>query len=544
MELRGVSKKCARDFQDEELSLEVYANGRISLRPSISDQLRVGFYKADHAAQTDLSEALQLQELTNIIKTLVKSFDILKKDLVRQKQILQADYEQKIQAHAVKLYDRINDTVRDLEAVHKKKLSNLRSSYQQQLIDALAVIKEYYKNYYTKSPEISPPHGKHNISSVDIRTLLGVLNEKEILIKSLEAQILELQEQEPSKQIIYVSEDDPEKERIQEENKELKDEVETLQEKYRQLEDILIQKEKHIHSLDLDVGAMKTKMEKDQKTIEKLTSAQEQLKIEFENEKSASATMLQKQKEELEMGIKSKIQEKEIELQKQREELETGLRLTMQEKEREQARLQQEHEAKMLEEMERHKQLLMLEEQEQKHVQQREIMAVNTEILSSDQENLLSQIKKLLAIKEEHEKTIQRLQRELERTNKTWEKKLEILKQSFHAIKDEMFLRQSLHRQAMNLHKVSVSYMTEGTFPLGLPQKSSFYLSTVPLPQIGARSPPPMNHLISTYTNEQEQNIFNDDELQVVSDVEVDLEDVPSLPPPPPNKKNSELINI
>ncbi|XP_053569928.1 uncharacterized protein C10orf67 homolog, mitochondrial [Bombina bombina] len=533
--------------QDKVLDLEIWVKEVLEQRPSISDQLRVGLYTADHASQTDQSEICAIQEMTKEIQTLVKSFDSLKKDVAVRKQNLQADYDHKIEAQALKLYKRINDAVQDIEEVHKKKISVLRSSFQQQLIDALAVITVYYQNYYARSKT----HCAYEAYG-DNRQILGILDEKDKIIKSLEAQILELEEKEHPKEIIFVTEDDPEKERLQEENKELKGGIDALQEKVFQLEELINQKDKHIHSLDLDVGAMKTKMEKDQKTIEKLVSDQEKLKMELENEKSASVALLQKQKEEFETTIKTTMQEKESELQKQKEEWEKAFTIKIQTKEREQALLQQAHEAQIREEADKQKELLVTEREklkrELKQMHQQQIKAVTMETSSTDKDKLFAQITMLLAHKEENENTIKRLQKELDRTNKTWEKKFDILKQSFHAIKDEMFLRQSLQRQTLNLHKVSVSYMqTNGGTPFGPTPKNSICFSSVPLPNIGARSPSPvpMTQFFEGYMGGHEQNTFPGHELEVVSDTEGDLEDVPCLPPPPPNRnKEKEAISI
>ncbi|CAM4592014.1 unnamed protein product [Leuciscus chuanchicus] len=77
----------------------------------------------------------------------------------------------------------------------------------------------------------------------------------------------------------------------------------------------------------------------------------------------------------------------------------------------------------------------------------------------------------------EHRKTEALLKKEIERLNKqlcmsnqVWEKKFEILRQSFHAIKDEMFLRQTLQRQEAILHNASVSFAMDA--PCSPQQKS------------------------------------------------------------------------
>ncbi|XP_068094352.1 uncharacterized protein C10orf67 homolog, mitochondrial [Hyperolius riggenbachi] len=414
MEVRG---RAGSD--EEDLALAAYVR-EIELSHTISAQVRVGTFESDHATQTDITEIWELKELRDVIAQLTQSLEAMKKDVIFQKNLLQAEYEQKIQSHASEIYNRMNDTIKDIEAVHKKKVSSLRKSYQQQLANAIAVIKASYENYYNGLSGSQVSQDAHTAGSAKVQALRAKLDEKDLLIQSLEAQISQLMEDEQPKQIIYQSEDDPEKERLLEENKEMRGEMDALQDRVHQLEAALSEKDRRIHSLDQDVGAMKVRMEEDQRTIEKLSLAQEQLKIELENEKSTSTTMLQQQKEEMENVMKSKLKEKE----------------------KEQAQLQQVQEAKVLAEIQRQKQQLvqeaeevkkMMEEAERlKRMQERaKTLETDSKNTNADNEKLQAQMKKLLAVREDDLKTIDRLQKELDRLNKTWEKKFSILRQRY-----------------------------------------------------------------------------------------------------------------
>ncbi|KAJ1100285.1 hypothetical protein NDU88_005371 [Pleurodeles waltl] len=53
-------------------ALEAFVAGSLQIRLSISDQLRIGFYHADNATQTDASEILKLKELASVTQTLTK----------------------------------------------------------------------------------------------------------------------------------------------------------------------------------------------------------------------------------------------------------------------------------------------------------------------------------------------------------------------------------------------------------------------------------------------------------------------------------------
>ncbi|KAG8443260.1 hypothetical protein GDO86_011894 [Hymenochirus boettgeri] len=474
MEMIGGSNGLQEESDDFDFE-EMY------LRSSISDELHISFFGIDNASQTDVSEIMDLKELTNTMQSLAKSVKDLKKDKVMQKNILQAEYKQKIEEHGQKLYEKMTFTVQDLEETFKKKIAVLRRSYQQQLIDSLAVLKANYKGFEGEDGHIG------DVSSAKFKDLKKKLLERDSIIQSLEAHILELEQRDNTKQIIFEAENDPEKERLEEENKEMKERIDELYDNVQNLEDVLKQKEKRIRSLDQDVGSMKQKMEKDQQTIEKLLSAQEKLKIQLENEKLAAENLLRQQKEEMESLLQSKLKEKDKELNRQKEEMEALMKKRLMEKEKEKERIQQDYENKILLEAQRQtqQQLQQVEilQRKQKSARKRSPL-INSQGIKGEQEVLLAQIQKHELSKEDQEKDLERLRRELERVNKMWEKKFDILKQSFHAIKDEMFLRQSLQRQSLSLQKVSVSYMTGesiGDYPPCLAPKNSYSFSAYPL---------------------------------------------------------------
>lgn len=79
----------------------------------------------------------------------------------------------------------------------------------------------------------------------------------------------------------------------------------------------------------------------------------------------------------------------------------------------------------------------------------------------SEKDDLLRKLQKL---EKKQQAEILRLQRELERVNKTWEMKVTILQQTLHALKDESFLRTSLQRQRQvaRLQQAAVVYASDG----------------------------------------------------------------------------------
>jgi len=71
-------------------------------------------------------------------------------------------------------------------------------------------------------------------------------------------------------------------------------------------------------------------------------------------------------------------------------------------------------------------------------------------------------LRKLQKIEKKQQAEILKLQRELDRVNRTWEMKVTILQQTLHALKDESFLRTSLQRQAARLQQAAVVYASDG----------------------------------------------------------------------------------
>ncbi|KAJ1110825.1 hypothetical protein NDU88_008171 [Pleurodeles waltl] len=514
---------CPEDLQE----LEADIAGALEPWPSISSKLRVSSYGTDSATQTDASDIVELKELTDATQGLSVSVDLLKKDLVFQKTVLQADHEERLQEQARRLYSKMNDTLRNLEVVHQEKLEMARRSFQQQLADALAVMKVKYEKYYLGDGD--PLSDTKEDLTAKIKQLVHKLQIKQSKIESLEAQLLEYEESEPAKQIIYETEEDPEKEQTLEQNKGLREEIDVLKNTIAELEDNLEIKEKENQSLVAEAKQMKEKMDKGLGAIDKLAADLEAAKDELEKEKASSAAVLQKQKDDMEKVMNEKIKVNEEELRAQKE-IEARKKLAA-EKEKEMLQL------------ERH-QLLLLQQQQKEQLQQS--FTRDNEARISEQQKMAAQLQKLQKTIEVQRKTINSLRNQLEQNNKIWEKKFAILKQSLHAIKDEMFLRQSLQRQAASLQRVSVSYAVEGPLGPSNPHghmdaaRNCFPFPVLPLPGIGSQSVPQEERVVDIRPVSQGYN-FNADELQVVSDNEEDMGAAPLLPSPPTSRRQTPV---
>ncbi|KAK2145806.1 hypothetical protein LSH36_656g01069 [Paralvinella palmiformis] len=139
---------------------------------------------------------------------------------------------------------------------------------------------------------------------------------------------------------------------------------------------------------------------------------------------------------------------------------------------------------------------------------------------------------------------VAKLKREIERVHMTWEKKFAILQQSLHALKDESFLRQTMQRQAVQLHQAAISYAYDSPAQIApTNEKSIIPPVKKPLPGIsvkgqGVKSPSAdyISYTVSAPSG-RATTLFSADENQVMSDDEQDLPpDVCPLPSPPPTR--------
>ncbi|KAM9304436.1 LOW QUALITY PROTEIN: uncharacterized protein C10orf67 homolog, mitochondrial [Morus bassanus] len=235
-------------------------------RACISDYLKIGYYSTDHAVQTDIKE-IQLKELAVATQALIKLVHSLHQDLFIYKSIIQKEVQ-------------------------------IRQSYEEQLCDALAVLRANIEKYYSingDDTECSP--GKL------LKLLHNKVHEKESITENLERKLQEYQGKgraissaiiftgnlslllhvilEPSYKVVF-EDDDHEKKMLAKENEDFKEEVFKLHSEISRLENALKRSEKEKYLLDKQVQRMRSKMEADEQT---LIDIQEQMKARLKNER-------------------------------------------------------------------------------------------------------------------------------------------------------------------------------------------------------------------------------------------------------------------
>ncbi|KAA0719260.1 hypothetical protein E1301_Tti006650 [Triplophysa tibetana] len=366
-------------------------------RFTVSNQLRSGFFGQDASVQTEESDLPNVKLLAANTAELMKEVQVLRDDTEKKLKIIHIQYETKLQQEADVLYTRMNEKIRSLEDCHNEKLSVLRRSYQQQLSDALQVVKCSYKksNRNLEETDLFP-------DSTDgrVKELLEELKEKSLKIQCMTEE-LKKNEIDPEGAA------DTEKNRLKSENEKLKDKIDSL---HVELEEIRQGLESKEQTLAVELAMVKLEGENTKKALQKLTSENEQVKIQLSSERENGQKKMQQFKEQM---------EKEL------------------------AQVEASH---MTE-----KAAIERKFKEAKSAEPTSIEPVgNTE--------LVQKLKELRKTEEVQKREIERLNKQLCTSNQVWEKKFEILRQSFHAIKDEMFLRQSLQRQEAILHNPSVSF--------------------------------------------------------------------------------------
>ncbi|XP_060137046.1 uncharacterized protein C10orf67 homolog, mitochondrial [Zootoca vivipara] len=417
-------------------------------RHTISDNLKIGFGVSDHATQTDTSEIGDIKVFIETTRTLLQFTDTLYNDFAMYRKILKAQYEEKIQEEATKLWQAINDRLKYIDDFYKQKEVKLRYSYQQQLCDALAILQTNYNKYFLLDP--SEEGGETLLSK--IQRLRGKLEEQAATIENLEAEVTRLKQISPEKIVHDLM---IEKDLLQQANLELKGENAHLLDKLKRLQDVIKLKAKEMTNLEAEIKLMQDKRQNDMKTIEKLQNSQEIIKLELDREKQrvlakALAPSVQEGKlaKKGRKGLKGKVVKAAAVF--------AAVATATATKEVRQA------------------------------------AAKEAELLEDEKKALQEEIKRLRKSERDAKLRVKRLEQELSKSSRSWEMKFEILKKSLHAIKDEMFLRQSL-RQSAKFRRPSLADKTASPLHIQHPTgklasfSSTLYMQYAPLPKIGSQ---------------------------------------------------------
>lgn len=528
-------------------------------QPSISDQVKVGFFSCDRFAQTEESDILALNDAINNLIYLNKEMSDVKYDLKFAKNSTQNRFETELRDKSIEMYGIINKKISEIKLEQEENLKRIRRAYNTKLANAVIKISASFEDEYNNKKAMSAEN-RTNLTQTYILKIkelersvaeleFGVSEAKKIAQENLEKMDVEHQ--------IAI-------EKLNQEKQKIMDDVETLTKKNEKLEENSSLKDEEIDNLQSDI----TTLEADKETLK---SINEELTQEFENYKKSSEMEKKKIKldyEKQRVALETKMHEKlkesreqivnaaKQELQQQKANQEQDKQRILDEQkamladqEKEQQRLAQEQEEKQRRMMEKQKELLeqqqmekevtiekmnrektLQEEKLKQSMQEKEQQIAMAAQQEREKEQLLKSAKnsrpedidliiKLKANEQYLKSDVARLSREINRTNETWEKKFDILKHSLHAIKDEMYLRQNLQKSSVNLAYASIAYtMDQPPSYRGNTSTRTDGAQKPILPSIGKN-----DRTLSVAPSMQSRNSvqFEKDENQVIGDDEM-----------------------
>ncbi|XP_069110690.1 uncharacterized protein C10orf67, mitochondrial-like isoform X3 [Argopecten irradians] len=492
-------------------------------RPSLADQHKVGFFTLDRCSQTDVTEVVDLKEMTEIIQILLQDVTNLRRDINFAKHVMQADYEKKLQEKAIELYCRINDKVTQLERMHEDRVDTVRRAFKQQLADAIARISVLYnKNMESKiQREKSKRASDKDKLGEQYKEMQATIQRSEQVISMLKMQLAHYQQQQTSMEMesvesLSIKSKSPE---INPELEELREEVGGLSRKINKLEKTIDSKDENITELNQEIAKLKEMLESERSVSEQYKKESETMKANAAQEQASSKRLMAKQKEEMQRLMEDK-------MRAAREE-------ALQQAQAEANKMQTAEQNKLKVLMDQKKRLEEMLLQEKKKNSQKSQSEIDSEKFKKNEDRLRDEIL--------------RLKGEIEKVHKVWEKKFAILQQSMHALKDESYIRQTLQRQAATLHHASVSYAADtpvgilankhtATTPMKkpvIPDISKKTSGQVPNVQGASADKDYISYTVSAPSG-RGTAMMSVDEHQVMSDGEQELpSDIAPLPDPP-----------
>ncbi|XP_016871520.1 uncharacterized protein C10orf67, mitochondrial isoform X3 [Homo sapiens] len=357
------------------------------------------------------------------------------------KQLLQLKFEDRLKEESLSLFTILHDRILEIEKHYQQNEDKMRKSFNQQLADAIAVIKGMYQQFFEVEEENV---SLQDASTVKTNILLRKLKEKEEVIKELKEELDQYKDFGFHKMESFAKETSSPKSNLEKENLEYKVENERLLQIISELEEEIQINLKENSGLEDELISMKEMAEKDHKTIQKLMDSRDRLREELHYEKSLVQDVINKQKEDKEMRKKyGSLSVKVARSAKGRE-----ASLSPWPKSPPSTTALRPHSATMS----------VSSAGAQKAKMPKKALKEDQAVVE-DKHGLESQIEALKANLENEKKKVERFRKEADRLNKSWEKRFFILRNSFHVLKNEMFTRHTLFRQFAVLADTSFNYI-------------------------------------------------------------------------------------
>lgn len=426
--------------------------------PSISDQLHAGYCNMDRACQTTVSEIIDLKKMSEALSVLVQDLAALKKNFYYAKLTLQAEYDSRLEEAVLDLYCRVNKRIAEIENVHKERVDVVRRSFRTQLTNAVCKLSnDYHKFYGNKDADAEVLH-KKKLKEMEEQQLALRKNElaQQEMFNMLKMQMEDTElAEEPSRISSVVSTSV-----FTQEIEELKGTIQDFEGRVENLEDMLEESNKDNRKLNSELEVLSKKLVGEEAKTSKLLEKVSLLNNKMERERIAASEHLAQQKEQFELEMENRLKR---------------MRKRMQEEAKEKIEELRKNEAEKLQ-SQKLAEKQKLKELQEKHENEKKPVDIPVE----------TDVGRLQIIEKKQRAEIARLQRDLERTVRTWEMKTKILQEHIHALKDEMFLRTTLQRQVAKVRPAALTYVKKNNtiIPLGVNPTESTSPRRLTLPTV------------------------------------------------------------
>lgn len=534
-------KSCPGFVEVDPRLLQVFAE-------SVTMNNDVGYFLKDIACQTDESSITDLNDMIKIIQNLLKEITVVKRNLLFAKQLLHADYDAKVGGRAMDLYCSINDRLAELEKIYEDRMQVARRSYKTQMADACKKIAGDYRRYYTKMLELET--GQSGSVLQELRDTISkqgkMLKVQEQNMSALRNQLLEAETRVLDEHFSYNDDSegslkaatpppppepdflantiDPdehkkiveERDKLSKQCSTLDNEVTDLQNKHKRIEARLklvrdeAEQEKTV--LEGEIKALKSETEQLKDENEKLiVKSQAVKKVAFVDSSASPTPPTSPAAAPLNVVQGNTVSNAEVEA-RIKEEVQK-VRTEMMIKFKKESEITA---AKSKEDL--------MAEQEKRHYAER-LLQSQQDLTSRDSGKLA--LRHLQKLEEEQRTEIGRLNKELDRTTCIYEKKLSVLHSTMINLKNEVFMRNLLHRQAAQLHHATLSYSSESPAMTAyltthehnhkrFPERHAPFKTHIPRPPtVFTEDGSDDKHMISTFLTEQDENLNDSTTINV-----------------------------
>ncbi|XP_052012595.1 uncharacterized protein C10orf67 homolog, mitochondrial [Apodemus sylvaticus] len=482
------TRGCRKILQTLEGAIEQF---KFHSRLTISDDLKVGFFTSDHATQTDCSEIFPLKDLTQSTEKLMRIITSLHVDFGFLKDLVQLKFEERLKEESWKIVGMLCEKMLDMKKHYQQGEDVMRKSFQQQLSDAIAVVKGMYQKFFEIEDEKA---ALQDAADVKMNVLMRKLREKEEIIRNLKNE-LDLYEEFGFKKIdSFAKESSSPKPMSEKEFIDYRAENERLMQIITVLEEESQAAIKENAILEDELMYLKEISDQDQRTIQKLMDSRDRLRYELDCEKLAIQDMINRQKDDIEIkkkyasittgkrGTFAKGRESSFHVTRQTREGSQFIHLpsasfSVSPKMKKKASSKKYAGAPLVPSASVTETTItvpsttdmftsLVAKPSEKHVTfllpnmvPEELFLKYQLVKEEEKRSLENQINIFKSALEEEGKKLERFKRDADQANKSWEKKFLILRNSFHVLKNEMFTRQTLHRQCAMTSDTSFNYI-------------------------------------------------------------------------------------